>query len=143
MGDQAPRTEPRPSPDDRSASSAGLRNGSRTDRGGGIGVVGSEWWGAEYVRCVGDTIRYAVIGSGMMGSGVREVPAPMDPCVPYPAFHQGASFMEHLAFADAICAGRPASVTVTEGMWAVATGAAAHRSIDERRPVDLSEFDLR
>ena len=106
-------------------------------------MVGSGWWGAEYVRCVGDTIRYAVIGSGMMGSGVREVPAPMDPCVPYPAFHPGASFMEHLAFADAICAGRPASVTVTEGMWAVATGAAAHRSIDERRPVDLSEFDLR
>jgi hypothetical protein len=33
-------------------------------------------------------------------------------------------------------------VTVTEGMWAVATGAAAHRSIDERRPVELSEFGV-
>ena len=50
--------------------------------------------------------------------------------------------MEHLALADAIRAGRPAAVTVTEGMWAVATGAAAHRSIDERRPVELSEFGL-
>ena len=76
------------------------------------------------------------------GSGVREIPAPMDPRVPYPDFHQGASFMEHLALADAIRNGRPAAVTVTEGMWAVATGAAAHRSIDERRPVDLSEFGL-
>ena len=76
------------------------------------------------------------------GGGVREVPAPMDPRVPYPDFHQGASYMEHLAFADAIRAGRPAAVTVTEGMWAVATGAAAHRSIDERRPVELSEFGL-
>jgi myo-inositol 2-dehydrogenase / D-chiro-inositol 1-dehydrogenase len=76
------------------------------------------------------------------GSGVREIPAPMDPRVPYPDFHQGASFMEHLALADAIRNGRPAAVTVTEGMWAVATGAAAHRSIDERRPVELSEFGL-
>ncbi len=66
----------------------------------------------------------------------------MDPRVPYPDFHQGASYMEHLALADAIRAGRPAAVTVTEGMWAVATGAAAHRSIDERRPVELSEFGV-
>ena len=76
------------------------------------------------------------------GGGVREVPAPMDTRVPYPDFHQGASYMEHLHLADAIRAGRPASVTLTEGMWAVATGAAAHRSIDERRPVELSEFGL-
>ncbi len=50
--------------------------------------------------------------------------------------------MEHLALADAIRNGQPAAVTVTEGLWAVATGAAAHRSIDERRPVDLAEFGL-
>ncbi len=77
-----------------------------------------------------------------IGHGVRQVPAPMDPRVPYPDFHQGASYMEHLHLLDAIRAGRPASVTLTEGMWAVATGAAAHRSIDERRPVELSEFGL-
>jgi myo-inositol 2-dehydrogenase / D-chiro-inositol 1-dehydrogenase len=76
------------------------------------------------------------------GTGVREMPAPMDPRVPYPEFHQGASFIEHLHLHDAILAGRPAAVTVTEGMWAVATGAAAHRSIDERRPVELAEFGL-
>ena len=76
------------------------------------------------------------------GRGVREIPAPMDPLVPYPDFHQGASFMEHLALIDAIRHGRPEAVTVTEGLWAVATGAAAHRSIDERRPVDLAEFGL-
>ena len=76
------------------------------------------------------------------GGGVREIAAPMDPRVPYPDFHQGASFMEHIALADAIRAGTPAAVTITEGLWAVATGAAAHRSIDERRPVDLSEFGL-
>jgi predicted dehydrogenase len=76
------------------------------------------------------------------GGGVRGVPAPMDPRVPYPDFHQGASFMEHLALVDAIRDGQPAAVTVTEGLWAVATGAAAHRSIDERRPVELAEFGL-
>jgi predicted dehydrogenase len=76
------------------------------------------------------------------GTGVREIPAPMDPRVPYPDFHQGASFMEHLAMLEAIRNGTPEQVTVTDGMWAVATGAAAHRSIDERRPVDLAEFGL-
>jgi predicted dehydrogenase len=87
--------------------------------------------------------RSVAAGNGFaLGSGVREVPAPMDPRVPYPEFHQGASYMEHLALAEAIRAGQPAAVTVTEGMWAVATGAAAHRSIDERRPVELSEFGL-
>ena len=76
------------------------------------------------------------------GSSVREIPAPMDPRVPYPDFHQGASYMEHLHLAAAIRAGQPESVTVTEGMWAVAMGAAAHRSIDARRAVELAEFGL-
>ncbi len=77
-----------------------------------------------------------------IGQNVREIPAPMDPRVPYPDFHQGASYMEHIALADAIRNGKPAAVTVTEGMWAVAMGSAAHRSIDERRPVELSEYGL-
>jgi myo-inositol 2-dehydrogenase/D-chiro-inositol 1-dehydrogenase len=76
------------------------------------------------------------------GEPPAEVPAPMDPRVPYPDFHQGASFMEHLDLHEAIRAGSPASVTLTEGLWAVATGAAAHRSIDEARPVELSEFGI-
>lgn len=76
------------------------------------------------------------------GDGVREVPAPMDPRVPYPEFHQGASFMEHVRLQAAIREGRREEVTVTEGMWAVAMGAAAHRSIDEQRPVELVEYGL-
>jgi len=77
-----------------------------------------------------------------IGKHVREIPAPMDPRVPYPDFHQGASYMEHVALADAIRNGKPAAVTLTEGMWAVAMGSAAHRSIDGRRPVELSEYGL-
>mgnify|MGYP001827280340 CR=1 FL=1 len=86
--------------------------------------------------------RAAAGAPGQHQHGVREVDAPMDPRVPYPKFHEGASFMEHLHLIDAIRAGRPADVNLTEGMWAVATGAAAHRSIDEQRPVELSEFGL-
>ena len=76
------------------------------------------------------------------GTGVTEVPAPLDPRVPYPEFHQGASYMEHLALLAAIRSGSAVDVTVEEGLWAVAMGAAAHRSIDEARPVELSEFGL-
>ena len=94
----------------------------------------------------GDTVwvgeRAAAGAPGQHQHGVREVDAPMDPRVPYPKFHEGASFMEHLHLIDAIRAGRPADVNLTEGMWAVATGAAAHRSIDEQRPVELREFGL-
>jgi predicted dehydrogenase len=83
------------------------------------------------------------LGQRAAGAAVVELPAPMDPRVPSAELHQGASYMEHVALAAAIREGRPAAVTLTEGMWAVATGAAAHRSIDERRPVDLAEFGLR
>ena len=76
------------------------------------------------------------------GAGVREVPALMDPRVPHPDLHQGASYMEHVHLAEAIRSGQPPAVTVTEGMWAVATGVAAHRSIDEGRVVELAELGV-
>jgi predicted dehydrogenase len=97
-------------------------------------VPGDTVWVGERAAAAGKTHQ--------MGIGVREVPAPMDPRVPYPEFHEGASYIEHLHLADAIRAGRPESVTVTEGMWAVAMGAAAHRSIDDGRAVELAEFGL-
>ena len=97
-------------------------------------VPGDTVWVGERSKAAGHTHH--------MGIGVREVAAPMDPRVPYPEFHEGASYMEHVHLAEAIRAGRPAAVTIEEGMWAVALGAAAHRSIDERRPVDLEEFGL-
>jgi hypothetical protein len=45
-------------------------------------------------------------------------------------------------FTDAIRAGSDARVTVDDGLWSVAVGAAAHRSIEEARPVLLDEFGL-
>jgi hypothetical protein len=60
--------------------------------------------------------------------------------VAYAGFHHGASFLEHVRFIDCIRSGRPAEVTVDDGYWSVLMGAAAHRSIDERRIVDLREY---
>ncbi len=74
-------------------------------------------------------------------SGIRQVPAPLAEGV-YPGFHHGASFVQHRRFIDCLHGGRPAEVTVDDGLWSVAMGAAAHRSIDERRPVLLAEYGL-
>ena len=53
--------------------------------------------------------------------------------------HHGASYLEHVDFRAAIVEGRPAAVTLTDGLWSVAMGVAAHRSIDEGRPVTIAE----
>lgn len=55
-------------------------------------------------------------------------------------FHHGASFLEHLDFADAIRQGTPALVGAEDGWWSVLVGLAAHRSIEERRAVELREL---
>lgn len=73
------------------------------------------------------------------GSGSVSVPAPTPPEVPYPELHGGASYLEHVAFAQCLREHRPAEVTVTDGLWSVAMGVAAHRSIDEGRIIELEE----
>lgn len=55
-------------------------------------------------------------------------------------FHHGASFLEHLDFAAAIRQGTPALVGAEDGWWSVLVGLAAHRSIEERRAVELREL---
>lgn len=74
--------------------------------------------------------------------GVREVPTPVSPEVGYLGAHFGASYVEVARFCDAITAGTAPEVGVDDGLWSVAVGAAAHRSIDEERPVTLAEFGL-
>ena len=51
----------------------------------------------------------------------------------------GASYIEHQRFAAALREGRPAEIPLEEGLRSVATGIAAHRSIAERRVVDMAE----
>ena len=72
-------------------------------------------------------------GDGVM---VRRV---WDASIKYAGQHFGASFVEHRHFAAAIRHGLPADVTLEEGLRCVATGLAAHRSIDTGRMVALAE----
>jgi hypothetical protein len=46
-------------------------------------------------------------------------------------------------FVQAVNAKGNAEVTVNDGLWSVVLGVAAHRSIDERRVVEIAEFNLR
>jgi predicted dehydrogenase len=70
------------------------------------------------------------------GVSVRRV---WDTAIRYPGHHFGASYIEHLRFAQAIARGLPAEIPLEEGLRAVATGLAAHRSIDEGRVVAMTE----
>lgn len=70
------------------------------------------------------------------GVAVRRV---WDTNIKYPGQHFGASYIEHQRFAQALREGSPPEVTLEEGLRCVATGLAAHRSIDSGRAVDLSE----
>jgi myo-inositol 2-dehydrogenase / D-chiro-inositol 1-dehydrogenase len=58
----------------------------------------------------------------------------------YSGHHYGASYIEHEKFLDAFINNKPAEVTLDDGVRSVATGLAAHKSIDEGRPVLLSEI---
>lgn len=63
-----------------------------------------------------------------------------DSHIAYQGLHHGASYLEHLDFIDAIAGRGEVPVTIDDGLWSVAMGVAAHRSIDEGRAVELSEI---
>lgn len=83
------------------------------------------------------TVRVGRRGQHFIGA-VEEHPV-RDERVAYEGFHHGASYLEHVDFLEAIRSGRPPSVGVEDGLWSVAMGVAAHRSIDEGRPVAMAE----
>ncbi len=74
-------------------------------------------------------------GSGK-GVATRRV---WDTNIRYAGQHFGASFIEHQKFAHALRNGLPPEVSLEEGLRSVATGLAAHRSIDTGLPVLLSD----
>lgn len=73
---------------------------------------------------------------------VTEIPVAVSDEVAHMGFHFGASFVECKRFVDAVINQQPPEVTVIDGLWSVVIGAAAHRSIDEGRVVQISEFEL-
>jgi predicted dehydrogenase len=70
------------------------------------------------------------------GVSVRRV---WDTNIKYAGQHFGASFIEHQRFAQALRDGTPPEITLEEGLRSVATGLAAHRSIETGRAVAMSE----
>lgn len=70
--------------------------------------------------------------------GVETYPV-SDDRVAYEGHHHGSSYIEHLEFCAAIRSGKNPAVGLEDGLWSTAVGVAAHRSIEERRPVDLDE----
>ena len=63
-----------------------------------------------------------------------------DARIAHEGLHHGSSYIEHVGFVEAVRSGSDPDVTLTDGYWAVAAGAAAHRSIELGRPVELSEL---
>ena len=59
---------------------------------------------------------------------------------PTKGLHHGSSYIEHVRFLDAVRTGGRAEVTLDDGLWSVAMGVAAHRSIELGRPVAMSEL---
>jgi myo-inositol 2-dehydrogenase / D-chiro-inositol 1-dehydrogenase len=71
------------------------------------------------------------------GVAVRQV---RDTNIRYLGQHFGASYAEHERFAKAIREGLPPEIPLAEGLRAVATGLAAHRSIELQRAVQMDEI---
>jgi myo-inositol 2-dehydrogenase / D-chiro-inositol 1-dehydrogenase len=74
------------------------------------------------------------------GLGSYTEDAVRDKSIAYAGAHHGASYLEHRDFLHAIRTATPPKVTLTDGLWSVAIGEAAHRSIDLGRPVDIAEL---
>jgi predicted dehydrogenase len=74
--------------------------------------------------------------------GVETVHVSVEPWILEAGFHHGATYFEHAAFLAAVRRGGPPEVSALDGLRAVALGLAAERSIAERRPVELAEWDL-
>jgi len=89
-----------------------------------------------------------LVSEGRLTIGAREyrkyetIDVREDERVRYRGFHHGASYLEHLDFLDAVRNGKPPRVTAADGLLSVAMGIAAHRSIDEGRPVTLAELGV-
>ena len=62
-----------------------------------------------------------------------------DTNIRYGGQHFGASWIEHQKFAQAVREGLPPEISLEEGLRSVATGMAAHRSIETGMPVLLSD----
>jgi predicted dehydrogenase len=100
-----------------------------------MSVVGTE--GKAEALIPQDTIRLGRRDHDWIGN-VRSYQV-HDDSIAHQGLHHGSSYIEHVRFRDAIRSGGRPAVTLEDGLWSVAMGVAAHRSIDLGRPVHLHE----
>ncbi|MEM8620621.1 MAG: Gfo/Idh/MocA family oxidoreductase [Actinomycetota bacterium] len=83
-----------------------------------------------------------LIRTGRRADGLGQVTDEIveNPDIQHVGLHHGASYLEHVGFRDAINGAGPIEVNLLDGLWSVAVGVAAHRSIAEGRPVEMSEY---
>ncbi len=101
----------------------------------------------EELVAVGDRGKVeARLPSGLVLTGPRDgewfsptVETATDSRIAHTGGHHGASYLEHLEFRSAIRNGTPPQVSAYDGYLAVAMAVAAQRSIDEHRPVEMTE----
>jgi predicted dehydrogenase len=101
----------------------------------------------EELAVVGDLGKIeAFLPSGIVRTGLRSTGArgvteevAVDGRVAHEGFHHGSSYLEHLAFLEAVRSGGPARVGPVDGLLSVALGVAAQVSIAERRAVPVDE----
>ena len=79
------------------------------------------------------------VGLRSAGSAGVEERVIVDPSIRHEGYHHGASYVEHVRFADAIRTGRQPDISLADGLRSVAVGVAAQRSIAEGRFVTLAE----
>ena len=102
----------------------------------------------EEISVVGDQAKLeALIPENVVRIGRRghhfigdvEIHSVSDDTVLHEGLHHGSSYIEHRNFADAVRAGGEPEVSLWDGLLSVAVGAAAHKAIDEGRPVSMDE----
>lgn len=84
-----------------------------------------------------DVLRVGVRGRDWIGNVTEQQIASTAPVTGH---HHGSSYIELERFRDAVRTSSPAECTLADGLWSVAIGRAAHISIDEGRPVEMSEL---
>ncbi len=101
-----------------------------------LSVVGEK--GKVEALVPADTVYIGRRGEHWIGDA--EVHHVHDDSIKWQGLHDGSSYIEHQRFRDAVLGVQDAEVSLYDGLLSVAIGAAAHRSIDEGRPVMLDEF---
>ncbi len=107
-----------------------------TDEQEEMSVVGE--LGKVEARLPSGTVHVGRRGEHWIGDVEKYVAT--DDRIAFEGFHHGSSYLEHAEFIEAIRTGGQPAVTLADGYWAVAVGAAAHRSIELGRPVELAEI---